>query len=50
VAGDLTDLLCGRLPARSDPLQDLPQDLSLFKSVGMALQDLAAAQAILTSG
>jgi ornithine cyclodeaminase len=53
VAGDLADLLCGRLPARpelpQDTSQDPSQDLSLFKSVGMALQDLAAAQAVLTS-
>ena len=57
VAGDLADLLCGRLPARPelpqdsqrDPQRDPPQDLSLFKSVGMALQDLAAAQAVLAS-
>jgi len=55
VAGDLADLLCGRLPARQDGGNEGGRqeggrhDLSLFKSVGMALQDLAAAQAVLAS-
>jgi len=38
VAGDLTDLATGRL-RRTDP-----SEITLFKSVGMAVQDLAIAQ------
>jgi ornithine cyclodeaminase len=38
VAGDLTDLSSGRLRRTSD------SEITLFKSVGLAVQDLAIAQ------
>ncbi len=38
VAGDLTDLSAGRLRRTS------PTEITLFKSVGLAVQDLAIAQ------
>jgi ornithine cyclodeaminase len=39
IRGDLFDLACGRSPGRTDSSQ-----ITLFKSVGCALEDLAAAQ------
>jgi ornithine cyclodeaminase len=39
IRGDLFDLACGRTPGRTAPDQ-----ITLFKSVGTALEDLAAAQ------
>jgi ornithine cyclodeaminase len=44
IAGDLADLLAGRIAGRSDAAQ-----LTLFKSVGTALEDLAAAQLVVTA-
>ena len=38
IAGDLTDLASGRLRRTS------PDEITLFKSVGLAVQDLAIAQ------
>ncbi|MDP9464347.1 MAG: ornithine cyclodeaminase family protein [Actinomycetota bacterium] len=38
IAGDLTDLACGRLTRTFD------EEITLFKSVGLAVQDLAIAQ------
>lgn len=42
IAASLTDLAIGRAPGRSDE-----QQVTLFKSVGLALEDLAAAELIL---
>jgi ornithine cyclodeaminase/alanine dehydrogenase len=39
VAGDLADLVSGKIPGRTRP-----QEITLFKSVGFALEDLAAAR------
>ncbi|MCE8547905.1 ornithine cyclodeaminase family protein [Ruegeria pomeroyi] len=41
IEGDLFDLCCGRHPGRRDPAQ-----ITFFKSVGTAVEDLAAAQGI----
>jgi ornithine cyclodeaminase/alanine dehydrogenase-like protein (mu-crystallin family) len=43
LAGTLSDLCAGRHPGRSDP-----QELTLFKAVGTAMSDLAAAMAACT--
>ena len=40
VAGELGDLVAGRVAGRTDPAQ-----ITFFKSVGLAVQDVAAAQA-----
>lgn len=42
IAGDLADLLRGEVPGRTEAGQ-----VTLFKSVGTAIEDLAAAQAVL---
>ena len=44
VLGDLADLLCGRIQGRRDA-----RDITLFKSVGTALADLAAAERVAAS-
>lgn len=41
IAGDLRDLVMGKIPGRTAPGQ-----ITVFKSVGFALEDLAAAKAI----
>lgn len=43
IAGDLFKLVRGECPGRSDP-----SEITLFKSVGTALEDLAAAQLVLS--
>ncbi len=45
IRGDLYDLARGRVPGRT-----APDDITLFKSVGTALEDLAAAQLVYESG
>ncbi len=47
ILGDLQGLLQGHLATASAPASD--RDISVFKSVGSALQDLAAVQAVLLS-
>ncbi|MBM3792137.1 MAG: ornithine cyclodeaminase family protein [Acidobacteria bacterium] len=41
VAGDLGDVILGKMPGRNSP-----QDITLFKSVGLAVQDMAAARMV----
>jgi alanine dehydrogenase len=41
VAGDLGDVVNGKIPGRTSP-----QEITLFKSVGLAVQDLSAARAV----
>jgi ornithine cyclodeaminase/alanine dehydrogenase-like protein (mu-crystallin family) len=43
IAGDLGELVAGRVAGRTDPAQ-----ITFFKSVGLAVQDVAAAQAAYT--
>lgn len=45
VEGELADLVCGRVPGRQRD-----DEITLFKSVGTALEDLAAARLILSAG
>lgn len=42
IEGELADLVCGRVRGRTGP-----EEITLFKSVGTAIEDLAAAQLIL---
>jgi ornithine cyclodeaminase len=42
IAGELADLLCGRVLGRRDAAE-----ITLFKSVGTALEDLAAARLVI---
>jgi ornithine cyclodeaminase len=44
IEGELQDLVLGRVSGRGSP-----QELTLFKSVGSAIEDLAAAQLIVTA-
>ncbi len=44
IEGELQDLVLGRVSGRGSP-----QELTLFKSVGSAIEDLAAAQLIMTA-
>jgi ornithine cyclodeaminase len=44
IEGELADLVCGRLAGRVSP-----EDVILFKSVGTAIEDLAATQLIVTA-
>jgi ornithine cyclodeaminase/alanine dehydrogenase len=41
VVGDLGDVVLGRIPGRTSP-----EEITLFKSVGLAIQDLSAAKAV----
>jgi ornithine cyclodeaminase len=41
VAGDLGDVILGKIPGRTSA-----EDLTLFKSVGLAIQDVSAAKAV----
>jgi ornithine cyclodeaminase/alanine dehydrogenase len=41
VAGSLGDVVLGRVPGRTSP-----EDITLFKSVGLAIQDVSAARAV----
>ncbi len=41
IEGELADLVCGRVPGRRDA-----EEITLFKSVGSAIEDLAAARLI----
>ncbi len=41
VAGNLGDVILGKIPGRTDA-----QEITLFKSVGLAIQDLSAARAV----
>lgn len=41
VAGDLGDVVTGKLPGRTSP-----DEITLFKSVGLAVQDMSAARAV----
>lgn len=41
VAGNLGDVIIGRIPGRTSP-----EDITLFKSVGLAIQDVSAARAV----
>ncbi len=41
VAGDLGDVILGKVPGRTSP-----EDITLFKSVGLAIQDVSAAKAV----
>jgi alanine dehydrogenase len=41
IRGELGEVICGRVPGRLDPT-----DITIFKSVGMAVQDAVAAAAI----
>ncbi len=45
VAASLADLVCGRHPGRTRA-----DEITVFKSVGFALEDLAAAEAVLDAG
>ncbi len=45
IAGDLAELVCGRVAARISE-----RDVTLFKSVGTAIEDLIAAETALVSG
>ncbi|HMD75576.1 MAG TPA: ornithine cyclodeaminase family protein [Steroidobacteraceae bacterium] len=45
IAGDLAELVCGRVAARTSE-----RDVTLFKSVGTAIEDLIAAETALISG
>jgi ornithine cyclodeaminase len=44
VEGELTDLVCGRATGRANP-----EEITLFKSVGTAIEDLAASQLIVAA-
>jgi len=41
VAGDLGDVILGKVPGRTSP-----EEITLFKSVGLAIQDVSAARAV----
>ena len=41
VAGNLGDVILGRVPGRTSP-----EDITLFKSVGLAIQDISSAKAV----
>ncbi len=41
VAGNLGDVILGKIPGRNSP-----EDITLFKSVGLAIQDVSAARAV----
>lgn len=41
VAGDLGDVIVGKVPGRTSP-----EEITLFKSVGLAIQDMAAARMV----
>jgi len=41
VAGDLGDVVTGKIPGRTSP-----EEITLFKSVGLAIQDMAAARIV----
>lgn len=45
IVGDLSQLVRGEVQGRTSPL-----DITLFKSVGLALEDLAAAELVVSSG
>jgi alanine dehydrogenase len=44
IVGELSDLVCGRIQGRSGV-----EEITLFKSVGAALEDLAAARLIVAA-
>src|SRR5258706_8913399 len=45
IAGELRDLVAGKVPGRTNAAE-----ITVFKSVGFALEDLAAAKAVLAAG